>query len=154
MSEITQEDAAPTTIEAWVELLLWFISEDERIANAAPGSEWFGYTKADIAGPAIYDDQWVIANAVWYDHNEKLSNRPEATGPGYIDPDATSAHIALWDPKRVLVECEVKREMVALLKAQVDLGQSLPHSPSAVRHARYLLERVGQPYGMLPLPPS
>ncbi len=74
------------------------LSRRLEVAKAATAGPWSTSGPDTIAQWTIYDHQWSVASATAYDHDQPLSNRPGATGPGYIDPDANAAHIALHDP--------------------------------------------------------
>lgn len=77
------------------EFLLARIAEDEASARAAGGLAWLdgdhptrSAVIADAAGDAVV-------------YSEGIAWEPQAT------------HIARWHPARVLVECEVKRRLIA-----------------------------------------
>lgn len=105
------------------------IAQDQWLARAVTGKhhDWRAFPMKDVAGCSVYDDQWLLATIAWYDHNKPMSNRPEATGPAYINSDRLAEHIARWDPARVLAECEAKTRIVnryefAVRQAEVIAG--------------------------------
>jgi hypothetical protein len=91
------------------------MDEDEAAAKAAPGRTWRSFTEDDVAGASVYDEQWVLLYPERYDNDDKLSSRPAATGPQYIERarDELAAHIARHDPARVLHEVRAKRAILA-----------------------------------------
>lgn len=62
--------------------------------QAATPGPWTTPGPDTVGQWVIYDDEWTIAEARAYSHNDPMSNRPGARGPGYIDPDANAAFIA------------------------------------------------------------
>ena len=68
-------------------------SELQKLSDEAPGGPWTYSGGDSVSGWTIYDTQWSLTHMTVYDHNNPLSNRPGATGPGYIDPDAVGAFI-------------------------------------------------------------
>lgn len=90
------------------------IDEDEMLARRAPGERWKATLRDDIAGAAVFDEQWLLFEPTSYDHDEPMSTRPGATGPRYVQEsrDELVRHIARWDPARVLRECESKRRLI------------------------------------------
>jgi hypothetical protein len=92
------------------------LDEDEAEATAAPGEHWQAFTEDSIAGASVYDEQWVLLYPVRYDHDSKLSAKPDATGPQYIERarDDLAAHIARHDPARVLREVEAHRVLLGM----------------------------------------
>jgi hypothetical protein len=88
------------------------IAEDIAAARSATAGPWTTSGPDSIAQWVIFDGEWSVAEATAYDHDRPLSNRPGARGPGYIDPDANAAHIARWNPARVLAELSAKRDIV------------------------------------------
>ncbi len=97
------------------------LADDERAAQAAPGTRWHAFRQEDIAGAAVYDDQWLLLTPAHYDHDKPMSAAPGATGPAYIEHhrDELAAHIARHDPARVLREVEAKRKIVARYQASL-----------------------------------
>lgn len=108
---MTETSAPPVSI---VEFLEARLSEEQAIAEAAPGGEWTACTEDSIAGASVYDEQWVLLYPMHYDHDNALSNQPGATGPMYIERsrDELAAHIARHDPARVLAEIAAKRKVL------------------------------------------
>jgi hypothetical protein len=72
------------------------------LAQAATPGPWTTPGPDSPGQWMVYDYQWCIATATVYDHDEPLSNRPGATGPGYIEADANAAYIAAASPNVVL----------------------------------------------------
>ncbi|WP_020116792.1 DUF6221 family protein [Streptomyces canus] len=98
------------------ELVRWLgeqFDEDERIARAAPPGPWLGTDAEDVGAWSVYDPEWLIASATVYTHNQPMGGK---RGPGYIDASATTAHIAEWDPARVLAEIDAKRDLLVFAK--------------------------------------
>jgi hypothetical protein len=91
------------------EFLLARIAEDEAAAQAAyPGGRW------EVAANG-HEGHSIRALDV---HAFELPDVPETVVDdegGAIPPDITTMrHIALWDPARVLAECEAKRRTIEL----------------------------------------
>lgn len=106
------------------EFLTARLDEDEAMAKAAPGNAWQAFGEADVAGAAVYDEQWVLLNPVRYDHDNALSSKPGATGPQYIQRsrDELCAHIARHDPARVLRDVAAKRAILAECARSIECG--------------------------------
>jgi Family of unknown function (DUF6221) len=92
-----------------VAFLLARVDEDERAARAAPPGPWLGTDAEDVGAWSVYDPEWRIAVAKVYDHDQPLGGK---RGPGYIDPEAVTAHIARHNPARVMAEVEAKRQQI------------------------------------------
>ncbi|WP_433078897.1 DUF6221 family protein [Dactylosporangium sp. CA-052675] len=93
------------------------LDEDERVARAAAGGGRWSYPGSDsVAGWALYDEAWVIANLKTYEHEtyDYAARMPAMRDPRYVDADANGRHIARHDPARVLREVEAKRALLAL----------------------------------------
>ena len=75
------------------EFLIARIAEDEEAAKQISGQHWWA-----ASHPA---DSWIIAS----DEGPVVYNEGAPT-------EAEAAHIARWDPARVLAECEAKRRIV------------------------------------------
>jgi uncharacterized protein DUF6221 len=89
----------------------WLVAQAQADLDAARAATPGPWTTPGPDSPGqwmIYDSQWCIASATAYDHDRPMSNAPSARGPGYIDADANAAHIATWNPARVIAECEAK----------------------------------------------
>ncbi|SMF86924.1 DUF6221 family protein [Streptomyces sp. Amel2xC10] len=98
------------------------LEEDERIARAAPPGPWIGTDAEDIGAWSVYDQEWLIASATVYTHDERMGGK---RGPGYIDASATTAHIARHDPSRAARELAAKRQNLAeLAAAEVKMDQA------------------------------
>lgn len=91
------------------EFLLARIDEDERVARAGPAGPW-SVEAIDEGGPIEYavfapppplgtvrDDQGEPDDSVWVVSDER---------------EEVVAHIAAFDPTRVLAECEAKRRII------------------------------------------
>lgn len=136
------------------EFLLARIAEDEAAAEAAPGRVWTSYDKDSVAGASVYDEQWVLLYPQIYDHDKALSSEPGATGPKYIElaRDDLVAHIARWDPARVLAECEAKRRVIERAVfvdghgPAVDHLRALDMTTGASGALRDVLGFLAQPY--------
>jgi len=117
--------------------LLDQIAEDERIARAG----WFGFPWAD--GPLPSGARWVA------DYH-KIRERTDEQRLGDTVAETRSAdvsrsrHIAEWNPKRVLGECDTKRQMVAEAKYWYDKVNNLEDYPA-------LSDRFDVAFGMLRL---
>ena len=85
------------------------ITEAKALADRATPGPWAASSVESIGGGTIYDGEWSIATATIYNHDEPLSDRPDARGPGYINTDANAVFIAR---ARTLVP-----ELVAALEA-------------------------------------
>ena len=85
-------------------------------AQAGTAGRWRTSGPDTIAQWAIHDEEWEIANATAYSHDDALG---ASRGPGYIDPDAVAAHIATADPETV-------RALVAAARATVARREALP----------------------------
>lgn len=85
-------------------------------AQAGTAGRWRTSGPDTIAQWAIHDEEWEVANATAYDHNDALGC---TRGPGYIDTDAVAAHIATADPTIV-------RALVAAARATVARREALP----------------------------
>jgi len=127
--------------EAIAQFLEARIAEDESLAIAAIGhaektppcvaGRWEGTTMETIAGCAVYDEQWLLLSGNHYDHDQPMSNKAGATGPGYLDIDSVMLHIAHWDPSRVLAECKAKRAIVEDVRKSMwvyDQGHQTPYA--------------------------
>lgn len=97
------------------------LDEDEQVARAAPGVQWVHRVDEDISGAAVFDEQWTLVTPTSYakhveQGNHPYSNKPGATGPRYIEDsrDDLVAHIARFDPARVLAEVQAKRALVEM----------------------------------------
>ena len=64
-----------------------------RLDAATPGP-WSTSGPDTIAQWGIYDSEWLVASAKAYDHDNAMSDKPGARGPGYINPDANAELIA------------------------------------------------------------
>lgn len=89
-----------------VAFLLTRIAEDEQVATAALPGPWRAERRLEPGPP-----EWPPDVQVLHD----LLGHTGAVGSARIsEPDA--AHIARWDPARVLAECEAKRLLVDVFK--------------------------------------
>lgn len=93
------------------EFLTARIKEDKRVAKDAIRSH------VDLGDDADDIGAWETG------HGPMDECRIEGTHMTIYDEGghtaAQATHIALWDPHRVLIECEAKREMVGLLRADI-----------------------------------
>lgn len=93
-----------------VEFLLTRIAEDEGVAQAATSGPWVRYGKG-----RFYDYTVGLAPAFvpWPQTggNRSPGRDYSAEVVGGVQ-EADGAHIARWDPARVLAECEAKRRIV------------------------------------------
>lgn len=121
--------------------------EARAIAKAANDGPWSTPGPDTVGQWQIYDGEWEIAHASAYDHNRPLSNKPDARGPGYIDPDANAAHIAHFNPERARAELEVRGLLIETsytLLSTVDNADRLPpgwaasprEADNALKHLR------------------
>jgi len=97
--------------ETLTEFLLARIAEDEAMANDAYGfligSRWWEKTEHG----RVYAGHWVpVVGVTSYD--EPADDDADIVTHQGLGMDSL-AHIARWDPARVLVECEAKRAIVA-----------------------------------------
>lgn len=83
-----------------------------RIAEAATPGPWRNDGQLDPH--IVYDDDWSIAEATRYDHDQPLG---ASRGPGYIDPLANAAHIAAFNPATAL------RLLARLERAEADAAR-------------------------------
>ncbi|HMH90612.1 MAG TPA: DUF6221 family protein [Streptosporangiaceae bacterium] len=111
------------------------LDEDEAMARAAPGEHWRAFAEESIAGASVYDEQWVLLYPERYDHDNKLSVKPGATGPQYIERarDEMAAHIARHDPARVLREVTAGRRILELHLPDEDSPDADPDEPRCQR---------------------
>jgi len=99
------------------------LDEDERVAREASAGGSWSYPGSDsVAGWALYDEHWTIANLVTYEHEtyDYAERMPGARHPRYVNADANGAHIARHDPARVLAEVERGRRDIAAKRRIVD----------------------------------
>jgi hypothetical protein len=68
------------------------------LAELATPGPWRTFGSDDPGQWMIYDDQWCVANATAYWHNDALSAKATAHGPAYINPDANAEWIATMSP--------------------------------------------------------
>ena len=104
--------------ETLVDVLLARIAEDESAARAAAAGGRWRYEDGDSVGAwTLYDEHWRIADLTTYRHDkyDYAERMPAFRPPHYVDADANGAHIARWDPARVLAECDAKRRIVERL---------------------------------------
>lgn len=94
------------------------ITEDERAAQAAPGSQWGSFTASDPEGASVFDEHWALFYPEEYEADAGLRGRRSAVGPSYVNEakEGLVRHVARWDPARVERECAAKR---ALIKAAI-----------------------------------
>lgn len=96
-----------------IEWLLAAIAEDERMARGAAERQWAGSASPwAVAGDrhiryASGGSESVVAIRV--EHPSGAWERIYVKG----DDGTTAAHIACWDPARVLAECNAKRRIIA-----------------------------------------
>jgi hypothetical protein len=100
------------------DLVTWLraqLDEDERVArDASAGGRW-RYSDGDSVGAwTLYDEHWAIAGLTTYDTESYnyAERMPAVRSPGYVNADANGAHIARWDPARVLAEVDAKRRIL------------------------------------------
>jgi len=103
-------------LTAW---LIEQIAEDERLANTIRQRHW----EAD--GAAV------------------IADHPTNRIVDYVYEEGAAEHIARWDPKRVLAECEAKRRIVELCEIVADLPDV---DTSAFTLALNTLEDLARPY--------
>ncbi|MER7167006.1 DUF6221 family protein [Micromonospora sp. NPDC000207] len=99
------------------------IDEDERIAKAAAHGGRWRYSGGETVGAwTLHDEHWSIASMTLYDTEQyNYSERmPAFRNPGYINPDAIGAHMALNDPDRALREVEAKRRRLRLIESMLE----------------------------------
>jgi hypothetical protein len=95
-------------VDSLAEFLLARIAEDEAAANAAPTRQW---RVADLPPQGHWASSGVrpgVQTAWVSGHSTTVVEVPDGGGaqPG------VEAHIARWDPARVLAECEAKRRII------------------------------------------
>jgi hypothetical protein len=77
------------------ELLREAAAKLRETATKATSGPWTT-SGADTVGQwSVYDAEWQVASARAYNHTRSIGGR---RGPGYIDPDANAAWIALASP--------------------------------------------------------
>lgn len=125
-------------LEGFAEFLLARIAEDKEAALAATPGRWRQHP-ADgeyVIGAVGGEDSYVdVADTCNY-----LSDR------GLRD----AAHIARWDPARVLVECEVKRQLVEREAKQVEHVLDGPGLPPRKMPGTWTLRVLGLAYADRP----
>jgi hypothetical protein len=93
------------------DLVAWLLADDGPIAADE------ALARAAMAGPGreVRDKQWVEVpdDGVWtQDHGTVVGKGIHIYDEGGHDPEQ-AAHIAAWDPARVLAECAAKRQIIA-----------------------------------------
>lgn len=102
-------------VSGLVEFLLARIAEDEAAARAASPGGWTYGGVASVDGGMLYDETRTIANLVY--------EQPDAHDGTIVrhllvpEADANGQHITRHDPSRVLAECEAKRRIVEMHRA-------------------------------------
>jgi len=97
------------------EFLLARIQEDENAARAADlkvgDPRWF-VSRVSTTVPQKYTvrSTWCLRPIAKIQDIESVDPFPDPSG--VLDGGAAAAHIARWDPARVLAECEARREVV------------------------------------------
>jgi hypothetical protein len=141
-----------------VDLAAWLTriwDEEERLAKAATPGPWQTPGPDTIAEWTVYDDQWSVASATAYDHNNPLSNKPGARGPGYIDPNANAAFIAHNHPASVLARIAADRKILE----RYNTVRTIPLGPDGFANSinmaqllelEWVLKRMAEPYADRP----
>jgi len=107
-----------TDLAAW---LLDRIAEDEAVARAATPGPWVD-TGTVLAGVSTPEYRTVAEcnSTHWYVGDEDYSY------PAEPEEAANAAHIARWDPARVLAECQAKRAIIRLHQSWPVLVEQSP----------------------------
>jgi hypothetical protein len=104
---------------ALTEFLLARIAEDEAVATAATAPPWVeGLTRKGEPG------RWrgIDSYSVLADRTRFFIEEVETVAQTEVAQD--TAHIARWDPARVLAECEAKRQFIAFHESWPTLVQT------------------------------
>ena len=118
---------------------------EERVDRATPGP-WHTPGPDAIAQWEIFDDEWTVASAKAYDHDDPLSNRPGARGPGYIDPDANADFIAHAREDVPALVAEVHRLHANAAHAKANLARVLCPWPFTPHPTRIVVCTPGMPH--------
>jgi hypothetical protein len=99
-------------LAAWLRTTLDRVEQQARAA--AHGGAWRYCDGNSVGAWTLYDEHWAIADLRTYRHDkyDYSSRMPAARHPGYVDADANGAHIAFWDPARVLRLVEATRRIL------------------------------------------
>lgn len=139
------------------------IAEDERIAQAAIAGPWEWLTEPDNWGGTR--TTLISPTVRWYPDVRHPSTPPDgyettvisASGlhtEGFVDvEEADAAHIARWDPARVLAECAAKRKIIALHAPMTPHRECPTCRENGGNHGNYpcdTLLALAQPYAGRP----
>lgn len=115
------------------------IAEVEELARKATGGPW--HVEGESGEVVPWEEPWVAAEL-----DIEVTKYPDGGQPnGSVRSYDDAAHIARWDPARILAECEAKRRLVEHVQDQWDqpYGEPEPFLPIEWTD---VLKLLAQPY--------